>query len=50
MIDQDNWFATNTEKPAQTKWEKIEVRNNQTLVYFYPITVEHINYEDAHTN
>ena len=25
-------------KPAQTKWEKIEVRNNQTLVYFYPIT------------
>ena len=25
-------------KPAQTKWEKIEVRDNQTLVYFYPIT------------
>lgn len=25
-------------KPAQTKWEKIEVINNQTLVYFYPIT------------
>ena len=25
-------------KPAQTKWEKIEVRNNQTLVNFYPIT------------
>ena len=25
-------------KPAQTKWEKIEVRNNKTLVYFYPIT------------
>ena len=25
-------------KPAQTKWEKIQVRNNQTLVYFYPIT------------
>ena len=25
-------------KPAQTKWEKIEIRNNQTLVYFYPIT------------
>ena len=25
-------------KPAQTKWEVIEVRNNQTLVYFYPIT------------
>ena len=25
-------------KPAQTKWKKIEVRNNQTLVYFYPIT------------
>ncbi|WP_445715711.1 RluA family pseudouridine synthase [Flavobacterium sp.] len=25
-------------KTAQTKWEKIEVRNNQTLVYFYPIT------------
>jgi tRNA pseudouridine32 synthase / 23S rRNA pseudouridine746 synthase len=25
-------------KPAQTKWEKIEVRNNHTLVYFYPIT------------
>lgn len=25
-------------KQAQTKWEKIEVRNNQTLVYFYPIT------------
>ncbi len=25
-------------KPAQTKWEKVEVRNNQTLVYFYPIT------------
>jgi tRNA pseudouridine32 synthase / 23S rRNA pseudouridine746 synthase len=25
-------------KSAQTKWEKIEVRNNQTLVYFYPIT------------
>ncbi|UGS22530.1 RluA family pseudouridine synthase [Flavobacterium channae] len=25
-------------KPAQTKWEVIEVKNNQTLVYFYPIT------------
>jgi tRNA pseudouridine32 synthase/23S rRNA pseudouridine746 synthase len=25
-------------KPAQTKWKKIEIRNNQTLVYFYPIT------------
>src|SRR5690606_31245345 len=25
-------------KPAQIKSEKIEVRNNQTLVYFYPIT------------
>jgi tRNA pseudouridine32 synthase/23S rRNA pseudouridine746 synthase len=25
-------------KTAQTKWEKIEIRNNQTLVYFYPIT------------
>lgn len=25
-------------KPAQTKWERIEVKNNQTLVYFYPIT------------
>lgn len=25
-------------KQAQTKWEKIEVRNNQTLVYFYPVT------------
>jgi tRNA pseudouridine32 synthase/23S rRNA pseudouridine746 synthase len=25
-------------KSAQTKWEKIEERNNQTLVYFYPIT------------
>lgn len=25
-------------KIAQTKWEKIEVSNNQTLVYFYPIT------------
>ena len=25
-------------KTAQTKWEKIEVRDNQTLVYFYPIT------------
>ena len=25
-------------RPAQTKWKKIEVRNNQTLVYFYPIT------------
>ncbi len=25
-------------KPAQTKWKKIEVRNNKTLVYFYPIT------------
>ena len=25
-------------KPAQTKWEKIEIRNNQTLIYFYPIT------------
>lgn len=25
-------------KPAQTKWEKIEIRNHQTLVYFYPIT------------
>ncbi|WP_396160935.1 pseudouridine synthase [Flavobacterium sp.] len=25
-------------KPAQTKWEKIEIINNQTLVYFYPIT------------
>jgi tRNA pseudouridine32 synthase/23S rRNA pseudouridine746 synthase len=25
-------------KSAQTKWESIEIRNNQTLVYFYPIT------------
>lgn len=25
-------------KPAQTKWKKIEIINNQTLVYFYPIT------------
>ena len=25
-------------KPAQTKWEIIERRNNKTLVYFYPIT------------
>ena len=25
-------------KPAQTKWKKIEIRNNQTLIYFYPIT------------
>jgi tRNA pseudouridine32 synthase / 23S rRNA pseudouridine746 synthase len=25
-------------KPAQTKWEVIERRENQTLVYFYPIT------------
>ena len=25
-------------KSAQTKWKKIEIRNNQTLVYFYPIT------------
>jgi tRNA pseudouridine32 synthase/23S rRNA pseudouridine746 synthase len=25
-------------KSAQTKWKKIEERNNQTLVYFYPIT------------
>ena len=25
-------------KSAQTKCEKIEIRNNQTLVYFYPIT------------
>lgn len=25
-------------KTAQTKWEVIERRNNQTLVYFYPIT------------
>jgi len=25
-------------KQAQTKWERIEIRNNQTLVYFYPIT------------
>jgi len=25
-------------KSAQTKWERIEIRNNQTLVYFYPIT------------
>ncbi len=25
-------------KQAQTKWEKIEVRNHKTLVYFYPIT------------
>lgn len=25
-------------KQAQTKWEVIEIRNNQTLVYFYPIT------------
>jgi tRNA pseudouridine32 synthase/23S rRNA pseudouridine746 synthase len=25
-------------KPAQTKWKKIEIRDNQTLVYFYPIT------------
>lgn len=25
-------------KSAQTKWLKIETKNNQTLVYFYPIT------------
>lgn len=25
-------------KSAQTKWIKIETKNNQTLVYFYPIT------------
>ena len=25
-------------KKAQTKWEKIEIRDNKTLVYFYPIT------------
>jgi tRNA pseudouridine32 synthase/23S rRNA pseudouridine746 synthase len=25
-------------KSAQTKWEVIETKNNQTLVYFYPIT------------
>jgi tRNA pseudouridine32 synthase / 23S rRNA pseudouridine746 synthase len=25
-------------KPAKTKWKIIEIRNNQTLVYFYPIT------------
>ncbi|MGL2963476.1 RluA family pseudouridine synthase [Flavobacterium sp. RSB2_4_14] len=25
-------------KPAQTKWEVIERRNNKTLLYFYPIT------------
>ncbi len=25
-------------KPAQTQWEVIERRENQTLVYFYPIT------------
>lgn len=25
-------------KPAQTKWEVIERRDNHTLVYFYPIT------------
>ena len=25
-------------KQAQTKWERIEIRNNKTLVYFYPIT------------
>jgi len=25
-------------KPAQTKWEVIERKDNQTLVYFYPIT------------
>lgn len=25
-------------KPAKTEWKTIEVRNNQTLVHFYPIT------------
>lgn len=25
-------------KKAQTKWEKIEISYNKTLVYFYPIT------------
>ena len=25
-------------KKAQTKWKKIEIRDNKTLVYFYPIT------------
>ncbi|WP_333877300.1 RluA family pseudouridine synthase [Flavobacterium sp.] len=25
-------------KPAQTQWEVVERRNNQTMVYFYPIT------------
>jgi len=25
-------------KQAQTKWEVIEIKNSQTLVYFYPIT------------
>jgi tRNA pseudouridine32 synthase / 23S rRNA pseudouridine746 synthase len=25
-------------KPAKTKWKTIEIRDNQTLVYFYPIS------------
>jgi tRNA pseudouridine32 synthase/23S rRNA pseudouridine746 synthase len=25
-------------KPAKTEWKNIEIRNNQTLVHFYPIT------------
>jgi tRNA pseudouridine32 synthase/23S rRNA pseudouridine746 synthase len=25
-------------KPAKTEWKTIEIRNNQTLVHFYPIT------------
>lgn len=38
-------------KPAQTKWEIIERRNDKTLVYFYPITgrTHQLRVHAAHT-
>ncbi|MDI1316624.1 RluA family pseudouridine synthase [Flavobacterium sp.] len=38
-------------KPAQTKWKTIELRNNKTLVYFYPVTgrTHQLRVHAAHT-
>jgi tRNA pseudouridine32 synthase/23S rRNA pseudouridine746 synthase len=39
-------------RPAQTKWQKIEQKNNQTKVYFYPKTgrTHQLRVHSAHVN